>query len=104
MFRSLFQDHLQGSSFALSAPTTHQLLASSYVCIGMWSYALCLYLYPVYLPVCCLVVNDQTAHRQVPEFATSTEVILVINSVRRRQSIQFCTQHNAVVSYEKMGH
>jgi hypothetical protein len=54
MFRSLFQDHLQGSSFALSAPTTLQLHASSFVCIGMWSYALYLYVYPVYLPVCCL--------------------------------------------------
>jgi hypothetical protein len=51
MFRSLFQDHIQGSSFALSAPATRQLHASSYVCIGMWSYALCLYLYPMYLPV-----------------------------------------------------
>jgi hypothetical protein len=42
MFRSLFQDYLQGSSFALSAPTTLQLHASSFVCIGMWSYALCM--------------------------------------------------------------
>jgi peptidoglycan/LPS O-acetylase OafA/YrhL len=58
MFRSLFQDHLQGSSFALSAPTTLQLHASSFVCIGMWSYALYLYVYPVYLPVCCLVVQS----------------------------------------------
>jgi peptidoglycan/LPS O-acetylase OafA/YrhL len=57
MFRSLFQDHLQGSSFALSAPTTLQLYASSFVCIGMWSYALYLYVYPVYLPVWCLVVR-----------------------------------------------
>jgi hypothetical protein len=40
MFRSLFQEHLQGSSFVLSAPTTFQLHASSFVCIGMWSYAL----------------------------------------------------------------
>jgi hypothetical protein len=56
MFRSLFQDHLQGSSFALSAPTTLQLHALLFVCIGMLSYALCLYVYPVYLPVCCLVV------------------------------------------------
>jgi hypothetical protein len=65
MFRSLFQDHLQGSLFVLSAPTTLQLHASSFVCIGMWSYALYLYVYPVYLPVCCLVVkrpdNTQTA-------------------------------------------
>jgi peptidoglycan/LPS O-acetylase OafA/YrhL len=57
MFRSLFQDHLQGSSFALSEPTTLQLHASSFVCIGMWSYALYLYVYPVYLAVCCLVVK-----------------------------------------------
>jgi hypothetical protein len=56
MFRSLFHDHLQGSSFALSAPTTLQLHASPFVCIGMWSYALYLYVYPVYLPVCCPVV------------------------------------------------
>jgi hypothetical protein len=53
MFRSLFQDHLQGSHIALGAPTTLQLHSSSYVCIGMWSYAFCLYVYPVYLPVCC---------------------------------------------------
>jgi hypothetical protein len=58
MFRSLFQYQLQGSSFALSAPTTFELHVSSFVCIGMWSYALCLYVYPVYLPVCCLVVNS----------------------------------------------
>jgi peptidoglycan/LPS O-acetylase OafA/YrhL len=58
MFRSLFQDHLQGSPFALSAPTTLQLPASSFVFAGMWSYALYLYVYPVYLSVCC-------AHRQV---------------------------------------
>jgi peptidoglycan/LPS O-acetylase OafA/YrhL len=56
MFRSLFQDHLQGSSFALSAPTTLQLPASSFVFVGMWSYALYLYVCPVYLSVCCLVV------------------------------------------------
>jgi hypothetical protein len=36
---------------SLLVPTTLQLHTSSYVCIGMWSYALCLYLYPVYLPV-----------------------------------------------------
>jgi hypothetical protein len=57
MFRSLFQDHLQGLSFALSAPTMLQLHSSSFVCIGMWLYALYLYVYPVYLPVCCLVVH-----------------------------------------------
>jgi hypothetical protein len=57
MFRSLFQDHLQGSFFALSAPTTFQLHASSFVCIGMWSYALYLYVYTVSLSVCCLVVS-----------------------------------------------
>jgi hypothetical protein len=48
MFRSLFQDHLQGLSFALSTPATLQLHAASFVCIGMWSYALYLYVYPVF--------------------------------------------------------
>jgi hypothetical protein len=60
MFGSLFQDHLQGLSFALSAPTTFQLHASSFVSFGMWSYALYLYVYSVYLPVCCLVVKAST--------------------------------------------
>jgi hypothetical protein len=60
MFWSLFQDHLQGSPFALSAPTTLQLHASSFVFVGLWSYALYLYVYPVYLPVCCLVVQSTT--------------------------------------------
>jgi hypothetical protein len=66
MFRPLFQDHLQGSSFALSAPTTLHLHALPFVCIGMCSYALYLYVYPVYVPVCCLVVlctiRQHTAH------------------------------------------
>jgi hypothetical protein len=35
MFQSLFQDHLQGSSFALSAPTMLQLHASSFVFFGV---------------------------------------------------------------------
>jgi peptidoglycan/LPS O-acetylase OafA/YrhL len=60
MFRSLFQDHLQRSPFALSAPTTLQLPASSFVFVGMWSYALYLYVYPVYVPVCRLVVQSTT--------------------------------------------
>jgi hypothetical protein len=73
MFRSLFQDHLQGSSFALSAPTTLQLQASSYVCIGMWSDALCLYLYPVYLlPVCCLVVSRPDSTQAAGTLYTNT--------------------------------
>jgi hypothetical protein len=63
MFRSLFQDHLQGSPFALSAPTTLQLPDSSFVFFGMWSYALYFYVYPVYLPVCCLVVLCTTRLR-----------------------------------------
>jgi hypothetical protein len=65
MFRSLFQDHLQGSSFALSAPTMLQLHALTFVCIGMWSYALYLYVYPVCLSVCRLVVlcTTRQTHR-----------------------------------------
>ena len=34
MFRSLFHDHLQGSSFVLSAFTTFRLPASSFVFFG----------------------------------------------------------------------
>jgi hypothetical protein len=34
MFRSLFHDHLQGSSFVLSAFTTFQLPALSFVFFG----------------------------------------------------------------------
>jgi hypothetical protein len=34
MFRSIFHDHLQGSSFVLSASTTFQLPASSFVFFG----------------------------------------------------------------------
>jgi hypothetical protein len=73
MFRSLFQDHLQGSSFALSAPTMLQLHASSFVCIGMWSYALYLYVYPVYLPVCCLVIS-QPDSTQAGTLDTNTNI------------------------------
>jgi hypothetical protein len=57
MFRSLFHDHLQGSSFVLSAFTTYQLRASSFVFWGLWPYALYLCVCPVDLSVCCLVVN-----------------------------------------------
>jgi hypothetical protein len=61
MFRSLFQDHLQGSSFALSAPTTLQLHAV--LIFGrMPSIFMCI---PVY--ACVLsgrALHDQTAHRQ----------------------------------------
>jgi hypothetical protein len=72
MFRSLFQDHLQCSSFALSTPTTLQLHASSFVFIGMWSYALYLYVYPVYLPVCCLVVQTRPDSTQTGKPDTHT--------------------------------
>jgi hypothetical protein len=58
MFRSLFQDHPQASPFALSAPTTLQLPASSFAFVGMRLYAIRLYVCPVYLPVCCLVVKQ----------------------------------------------
>jgi hypothetical protein len=76
MFRSLFQDHLHGSSFALSAPTTLQLHASSFVCIGMWSYALYLYVYPVYLPVCCLVVLCTTRQQYFTKRNTLSQNVI----------------------------
>jgi hypothetical protein len=56
MFRSLFYDHLQESSFVLSAFTTFRLPASSFVllvCGHIPSICMC----PVYLCVGCLVVN-----------------------------------------------
>jgi hypothetical protein len=58
MFRSLFQNHLQGLFLALSAYRASG--AGFVICLptGMWLYALCLYLYPLYLPECCLVMNS----------------------------------------------
>jgi hypothetical protein len=64
MFRSLLYDHPQASSFVLSALPLLRLLALSFaysVCGRMPSMCVC----PVYLSVGCLVVNDQTTHRQV---------------------------------------
>jgi hypothetical protein len=61
MFRSLFHDHLQGSLFVPSEFTTFQLPASSFVFLGLWPYALYLYVCPVYLSA----KHDQTTHRQV---------------------------------------
>jgi hypothetical protein len=75
MFRSLFHNHPQRSSFVLSAPTTYQPPASSFVFFGFVAVcplfvcvrctcALYLYVCPVYLSVCCLVVNSQFTTRQ----------------------------------------
>jgi hypothetical protein len=72
MFRSLLQNHLQGSSFALSAPTTLQLPASSFVFVGMWSYALYLLVCSVYLPVCCLVVQSFRDSSDRPKLEDTT--------------------------------
>jgi hypothetical protein len=66
MFRSLFHDHLQGSSFVLSAFTTFQLPALSFVFFGY--VAICLLFVCVSgVPVCVLPgrVRDQTTRRQV---------------------------------------
>jgi hypothetical protein len=53
MLRSLFQDHLQGSSFALNAPTTLHLHASSFVCI--WYVVVCpLFVCVSGVPACVL--------------------------------------------------
>jgi hypothetical protein len=57
MFRSLFHDHPQGSSFVLIAPTTYQPPASSFVFFGFVAVCLLFYVCPVHLSVCCLVVN-----------------------------------------------
>jgi hypothetical protein len=57
MFRSLFYDHLQGSSFVLSASTTLRLPAVIYL-FGMWPYTVYFYVCPVYLSVGCLFVHE----------------------------------------------
>src|SRR5215475_781532 len=64
MFRSLFYDHLHGSSFVLSASTTLRLPASSFifsVCGRMPSICMCVRC------TCLWVVwsDDRTTHRQV---------------------------------------
>jgi hypothetical protein len=74
MFRSLFHDHLQGSSFILSAFTTFQLPASSFIFFGYVAYAI--YLYVSGVPVCVLsgrALRDQTAHRQLATPDTHTK-------------------------------
>jgi hypothetical protein len=72
MFRSLFQDHLQGLSLALSA--YHASAARFVICL-YWYVVVCpLQLYPLYLPQCCLVV-DKTVHRQVHWIQIQTEGI-----------------------------
>jgi hypothetical protein len=57
MFRSSFYYHLQGSFFVLSAVTTFSDACFVICLFGMWPYAVCLYVCPVYLSVGCLVVN-----------------------------------------------
>jgi hypothetical protein len=62
MFRSLFHDHPQGSSFVLSAPTTYQPRASSFVFFEF--VAVCpLFVCVSGVPVCVLsgrALHDQT--------------------------------------------
>jgi hypothetical protein len=66
MFRSLFYDHLQGSSLVLSAFTTLQLPALSFVFFG--SVAVCpLFVCVSGVPVCVLsgrAKHNHTTHRQ----------------------------------------
>jgi hypothetical protein len=76
MFRLLFHDNLQGSSFVLSAFTTFQLPASSFVFFGF--VAVCpLFVCVPGVPVCVLsglALHDQTTHRQVPGKYAATRV------------------------------
>jgi hypothetical protein len=60
MFWSLFHDHLQGSSFILSASTTFQLPALSFVFFGF--VAIChLFVCVSGVPVC--VLSGRDSHR-----------------------------------------
>jgi hypothetical protein len=59
MFRSLFHDHPQGSSFVLSAPTTYQPPALSFVFFRF--VAICpLFVYVSGVPVCVLSGRETT--------------------------------------------
>jgi hypothetical protein len=85
MFRSLFHDHLQGSSFALSASTTLQPPASSFVFFGY--VAVChLFVCVRCIPVCVLsgrAKHDQTAHSNfmatARKYSLPWELIVPIN-------------------------
>jgi hypothetical protein len=57
MFRSLFHDHLQGCPSFLVHLLPFSCLLHHLSFLGMWPYAIYLYVCPVYLSVCCLVVN-----------------------------------------------
>jgi hypothetical protein len=65
MFRSLFQDQLQGSSFALSA---YHASAARFVYL-YWYVVVCPLFVFVYSVTACVLsgreLHDQTAHRQV---------------------------------------
>jgi hypothetical protein len=80
MFRSLMYDHPQRSSFVLSALKLLRLFASSSCLFGMWLYVVyvcvcvCVCVCLMYLSVGCLVVNDQTSHRQVHQAHTHTHI------------------------------
>jgi hypothetical protein len=62
MFRPLFRDHLQGSSFVLCAFTTFQLPASSFVFFGYVAVCL-LFLCVPGVPVCVLSGRETTQTR-----------------------------------------
>jgi hypothetical protein len=78
MFRSLFQDHLQGSSFALCA--YHASAARFVICL-YWYVVVCpLFVFVSSVPACVLSgrelsVHDQTANRQVHRINTQIEGI-----------------------------
>jgi type II secretory pathway component PulF len=74
MFRSLFHDHLQGSSFVLSAFTTFQLLASSFVFFG--------YVAVCHLFVCvsgvavCVLSGRETTRQHTDRYIFQLNVII----------------------------
>jgi hypothetical protein len=76
MFRSLFQDHLQVSSFALSV--YHASAARFVICL-YWYVVVCpLFVFVSSVPACVLsdrTLLDQTAHRQVNWIQIQTDGI-----------------------------
>jgi hypothetical protein len=68
MFQSIFQDHLQGLSFALSAPTYHASATRFVICLYWYVVIWPLFVCVSCVPACVLsgrALHDQTAHRQV---------------------------------------
>jgi hypothetical protein len=74
MFRSLFQDHLHGSSFALSA--YHASAARFVICLYWYVVVSPLFVFVSSVVACVLAgraLHDQTAHKKLHWIQIQTE-------------------------------